>query len=445
MVTRQRRHLKTSRRSSSPRHRGDPAGHSGSRKVAVLATPVVAVGASVVVLFAAVAATFAATAQQPQDRPLGAPTSPAAAVSDDVRASGGPVPMPPPGEARYGIDVSWPQCGASLPRVRLDFAIVGVTYGYATTANPCLADQVAWARQTGARLSLYAVPNSPDAETIERGAVAGHCTASDVACRQFYAGVVQARHALAVAKRAHVSAATWWLDVEETIYGTLWSHDTTANRALLRGWVATLEDAGVHVGVYSTVWYWSQITGNWQVGLPQWFAIGEAGLDAAREGCASGFSNGPVVLTQWLTGPVDGDLVCPGNRALAIKLFGRWRRDTTAGVPDVLTIPVPHPHPTLPGDEPHKKKQKPGRHTRHSPAVTPHPTRKPTHTSAQTPAPTHSPTNRPGPTSSPKPSPTPTPTPTPTAGSTASASTAKVLTSVVISTIRALSTFNSGL
>src|SRR5262245_23430661 len=176
MVTPQRRRPRTSRRSGPPKHRSDPVGRIGSRTFAVVATPVVAVGVSVVVLFVAVAATFAATANQPTHRPLtDASTSPAAAASAEVRADGMRLPKPQPGEARYGIDVSWPQCGAALPRVPLDFAIVGVTYGYATTSNPCLADQVAWAKQTGARLSLYAVPNSPDAETLERGAVAGKC------------------------------------------------------------------------------------------------------------------------------------------------------------------------------------------------------------------------------------------------------------------------------
>jgi hypothetical protein len=434
MVTGQRRHPRKSRRSGPPKHRSGPVGRSGPHKVVVLATPVLALGVSVVVLFAAVAATFAATARQPQDRPLAVgPTPPAAVASVEGHAGVVRVPKPQPGEARYGIDVGWPQCGASLPRVRLDFAIVGVTYGHATTSDPCLADQVAWARQTGARLSLYAVPNSPDSVTIERGAVAGKCGVSDITCREYYAGVVQATHALATAEHAHVSAPTWWLDVEESIYGTLWSDDTTANRALLQGWVATLKAAGVHVGVYSTVGYWSQITGDWQVGLPQWFAIGEAGLAAAREGCASGFSGGPVILTQWLTGPVDGDLVCPGNRALANKLFGRWGRDTTAGVPDVLTIPVPHPHPTLSGNKSHNRRQSSGTHASHSPGATPHPTshptKKPTHAPAPTTgAPTHSPTHRPTdgsghPTNSPQPSPTSTssPTATPTVGSTVGA------------------------
>src|SRR5690242_11118917 len=180
MGTLQRRHPHASPGSGPPQHRSDPVGHIDNRTFAVVATPVVAIGVSIVVMFLAVAATFAATAEQPTDRPLTeASASPAATASNDVRAAVMPVPKPQPGEARYGIDVSWPQCGMSLPLVRLDFAIVGVNSGYATTSNPCLADQVAWAAKTGARLSLYAVPNSPDAETLGRGAVAGNCGASD--------------------------------------------------------------------------------------------------------------------------------------------------------------------------------------------------------------------------------------------------------------------------
>src|SRR5262245_8888323 len=116
MVTRQRRQPDPSRRNGPPKHRSETAGHSETRKVAVVATPLVAVGASVVVLFVAVAATFAATAREPHDPPpTGAPTSSAAAASVEPVVAVRTVPKPKPGEARYGIDVSWPQCGASLP------------------------------------------------------------------------------------------------------------------------------------------------------------------------------------------------------------------------------------------------------------------------------------------------------------------------------------------
>ena len=43
-----------------------------------------------------------------------------------------------------GYDVSYPQCGTTLPASRA-FGIVGVNGGLSTKANPCLATQLAWA------------------------------------------------------------------------------------------------------------------------------------------------------------------------------------------------------------------------------------------------------------------------------------------------------------
>jgi hypothetical protein len=45
---------------------------------------------------------------------------------------------------KVGYDVSYPQCGTSLPGARA-FAIVGVNGGLSTKANPCLASQLRWA------------------------------------------------------------------------------------------------------------------------------------------------------------------------------------------------------------------------------------------------------------------------------------------------------------
>jgi hypothetical protein len=45
---------------------------------------------------------------------------------------------------RVGYDVSYPQCGKTLPSARA-FAIVGVNGGLSTRANPCLSTQLAWA------------------------------------------------------------------------------------------------------------------------------------------------------------------------------------------------------------------------------------------------------------------------------------------------------------
>jgi hypothetical protein len=143
----------------------------------------------------------------------------------------------------------------------------------------------------------------------------------------------------------HATTKSWWLDIEESAQGTLWSSDTTANVAVLKGWVHTLRKAGKNVGVYSTGGYWWMITNNWRTRLPQWVAVGLGGIDRAREACARPFTDGPVVMTQWLTGPYDGNLLCTKaqRKKLTTGWHGGWFRAHTAGVPSLLTIPVPHP------------------------------------------------------------------------------------------------------
>src|ERR1700676_1018822 len=44
-----------------------------------------------------------------------------------------------------GNDVSYPQCGRTLPSGRA-FGIVGVNDGLANTTNPCLAREITWAQ-----------------------------------------------------------------------------------------------------------------------------------------------------------------------------------------------------------------------------------------------------------------------------------------------------------
>ena len=46
-----------------------------------------------------------------------------------------------------GYDVSYPQCGTTLPTAHA-FGVVGVNGGLATTSNPCLAAQLTWAWQS---------------------------------------------------------------------------------------------------------------------------------------------------------------------------------------------------------------------------------------------------------------------------------------------------------
>lgn len=323
-----------------------------------------------------------------------------------------------PTGARYGVDVSWPQCPDPLPRIAVDLAVVGISDGRAGTVNPCLREQVAWAGQQRAALGVYVVPNSPDPATLAAAAT-GPCPASEPDCPFYRSGVVEAQQALSVARAASVHALTWWLDVEETDPRAMWGANHAENSAVLRGWAETLAAAGHRVGVYSTAGYWNLVTGGLLANLPEWVAVGEAGIGAAREACATPFSDGPVVMTQWWTGPIDGDLVCPGQQQLAGQLF-TWLRPRTPGVDPLLTTPVPHPHPD------HAKHKKHKRHAKHKkghgkPAPKRSTKQQKTSTAAPKPAPRRAPSRSPARTGTPAPAPskpapsrTPTPTPVPT-------------------------------
>ena len=251
-------------------------------------------------------------------------------------------PAPPPVGARWGTDIGWPQCGDPLPRVSLDFTVIQVTSGRPRTVSPCLAEQVAWAGSVRSAVNAYVVPASPSAADLAAADRAGTCEGRR-SCQLRAAGAADAAHALAGAEAAGLSAHGWWLDVEDVPERTLWGTDTAANAQVLMGWRDELRRAGKAVGVYSTHGYWRQVVGHWEADLPQWSAVGLAGVAAAGRACGRPFTSGPVLLAQWLTGPLDGNVLCAGHDRLATAFFGPFPRTRTAGVPALLVIPVPHP------------------------------------------------------------------------------------------------------
>jgi hypothetical protein len=261
----------------------------------------------------------------------------------DIRLSGPATPaVEPLVGARWGTDIGWPQCGHVLPDLELDFTIVQVTAGRPGTVNPCLTEQVAWASSLRSVVNAYVVPGSPSAADLAAAERRGACHGKR-SCLLRAAGAADAAHALAGAEAAGLDARGWWLDIEDVAARTLWGTDTDANTQVVIGWRDELRRAGKEVGVYSTRGYWRQVVGHWRADLPQWPAVGLAGVDAARGACARPFTSGPVLITQWLTGPLDGNLLCSGHDRLAKEFFGHFARTRTAGVPDLLTTPVPHP------------------------------------------------------------------------------------------------------
>jgi hypothetical protein len=236
-----------------------------------------------------------------------------------------------------GYDVSSPQCSGSLPSSPL-FGIVGVNGGLANNANPCLRDQVSWARNspgqknpTQPSISFYLVTANPGAHvadwpsggrTERYGACNGLLTD---ACSYLY-GKERAAHSYRLAAAvdpAAASTAPWWLDVE---LGSSWAGTYELNNAALTGFIVGLHDAGAAgpIGIYSTSAQWKDITGDppQTTGLafgrpmPSWVAGAETTtLDQARQNCASGgFTGVAPTLAQYRSGAFDANLRCDAKR-----------------------------------------------------------------------------------------------------------------------------------
>ena len=237
-----------------------------------------------------------------------------------------------------GYDVSHPQCGEPLPAVAA-FGIVGVNGGVATTGNPCLAEQLAWAADLpGAqRVQVYVNTANPGRVdplpgTWPDGGLSpyGTCRGGPgPACSWVYG---QARAVVDVegfllpaAARADVPVVAadvvWWLDVETSNTWQSGSASAQANnRAALEGMVDHLTATGATVGLYSTGRQWREIVGWVPPGsslhdLDSWLAGALDPLGAA-ELCRlpALVGGGEVVLAQFVTEldgrPLDHDLPC---------------------------------------------------------------------------------------------------------------------------------------
>ena len=232
-----------------------------------------------------------------------------------------------------GYDVSFPQCSGGYPGSPL-FGIVGVNGGVASTANPCLASELSWARgapgqrrPAQTRLSLYintGDPGTKSAKWPKSGTAPAYGACNGLltnACSYLY-GEQRAAHSysLVAASDAHAAAtAPWWLDVE---LQSSWAGTYQLNIAALQGFVAGLHTAGVTgtVGIYSTSVQWKELTGltaastptAFNTQLPDWIAGTGATLAQARANCADGgFTGATPTLAQYQLSGRDADLRCP--------------------------------------------------------------------------------------------------------------------------------------
>jgi hypothetical protein len=230
-----------------------------------------------------------------------------------VAAPGSPAKAVPHGAVGY--DISWPQCGRAYPSTG-DFGIVGVTDGRPFTGNGCLQSEYATAAATPGGAGFYMNTANPGvaSTTVNWYSLKspdGSCAPGHEAACAYNYGFAAAGHAVsyAQAQTGHSTNTTWWLDVET---GNSWSPtDLGANLASIRGSIDYLQrQPGVLVGIYSTHYQWTGITGGAQVALANWVA-GASNVAQAQGRCTPAWSatGGPVVLTQFF-GAFDGNYAC---------------------------------------------------------------------------------------------------------------------------------------
>ena len=243
----------------------------------------------------------------------------------------------PKSPSTVGNDISYPQCGQTLPSGQA-FGIVGVTGGKATTANPCLASQLKWAAaSTGTvaaqpKTQLYVNTANPG-EVIDQVSTwpasgdtpYGPCDGTNSRACSWQYGYNRAaeqekmfQDAAAIAGvSAETGAYTWWLDVETM---NTWQSGSDAalerNRAALEGMTDYFASKGAAVGIYSTNYQWGVIAGaipadSHLYALNSWMA-GARTQRAAKANCQNVPLNpgGQVVLSQYVSAGLDYDISC---------------------------------------------------------------------------------------------------------------------------------------
>jgi len=258
-----------------------------------------------------------------------------------AKPDGAGKPKPPSGSTPelVGYDISYPQCGRRLPSDHY-FGIVGVNGGTAAIENPCLSEQLAWAKtaKDGSaqdKIQLYVntanpgevidqITTWPTSNTAENPYE--ECDGTNtLACSWQYGwnrSVEAEGYFAEAAQQAGVSSIlngyTVWLDVETM---NTWQASSLGaferNVATLEAMTEFYESKGATVGIYSTAYQWGEITGN-QIsadsnlnGLGNWRPSG-ASLSNAINNCSvkSLTPGGAIVLTQYVKKNLDHNHSC---------------------------------------------------------------------------------------------------------------------------------------
>lgn len=228
-----------------------------------------------------------------------------------------------------GADVSWPQCPVGgpmpMPTSSAKFVIFGLTGGYGFTPNPCLADQVAWAKKRGKYLGAYSFTGAPSPAELEKYGKSGPWKPKDLTNRFRNAGWAVAKQTIAQMEAAELTVPFVWLDIEPSAKRP-WRKTTQKNRAYIQGQVKAYSSVGIKAGFYLSASSFDLIL-NKDYERPEWQTVGPRPRAKALERCdGAPVQKGPIVLVQWWTTDRDFDLICPEHR--------RWKK-----VPLYFTAP----------------------------------------------------------------------------------------------------------
>lgn len=290
----------------------------------------------------------------------------AATATAIVAASTSPVWAKPSGSSGgpTGIDVSYPQCGDSLPGGAA-FAIIGVNGGLANDYNTCLGGQFSYAQaltQTTAQATAQTYLNTadpgnrvadwpspaqpgaygnlatPDGTTCDYASGTSGPGANSPACAYVYgydmvAGISYPGGAVPgdlntfhSATGQQLFAQPVWLDVETANSWQTGTSGLAMNVSALQGMVDAVRKAATAVGatapavgIYSTSSQWNQITGTptgpaaGNLGdAPVWIPGARSQKGAVSNCAQAGFTGGTVSITQWFANPYDDDHSCIG-------------------------------------------------------------------------------------------------------------------------------------
>lgn len=230
-----------------------------------------------------------------------------------------------------GADASWPQCpkGAGIPQKRTlgapmpvdeaEYVILGLTNGPAFYPNPCLADQVDWVRERGLMAAAYSVLSFPEERHLEQLGDRGPYDGSTRLGALRNAGYQQALFNIHTMETSGLRSPVVWLDVEP-VPDFDWPDDHRANAAVVEGAARGYEDNGLRVGVYSTHYMWTQVVGDFRLGVPEWRPAGQTSRQAALRQCRPDkeIQGGEPVLAQWVERGRDMNVTCPGPIHLSL-------------------------------------------------------------------------------------------------------------------------------